>query len=475
MEFLVLGPFEVRDGERNLPLGGAKQQAALAILLLHHNQVVSRDRLIDGLWGDSPPATAAHTIEAYISRLRKALHQDGHPDRLVTRPPGYLLRIGDGEFDLQRLDVLMDQGRRALGADDPQAAATVLREALALFRGAPLEDLAYVPFAQAEVGPLDDLRLAAVELRIDADLALGCDADLIGELQALVAEHPRRERFWAQLMLAYYRSGQQGEALATYDRARRRLVEELGIDPGRPLQQLHQQILRQDPGLERIQVVPVAVDVEPPMPPTGEAPSSVGGGRGLPDSTPRARPARRRRVAMTAVTIAVVTAAVFVVAVVRGSGGDGAVDGFSPGMAIVDTTTGKQSAFVSRSRVNQGYYAYADGHVWAYAGDPDLFVEIDPSSGKVVKRFSPTSDVANYAIDGNDLWEVGDTTLALIDTHLGARSRPLPAAQRSGLARWANRDRHRRRIAVGDPRRPQRNSQDQSTDRPHRPPLPGRA
>jgi DNA-binding SARP family transcriptional activator/streptogramin lyase len=429
VEFLVLGPFEVRDGGMILPLGGAKQRAALAILLLHHDQVVSRDRLVDGLWGDSPPATATHTIEVYISRLRKALHRDGRPERLLTRSPGYLLRVDDGELDLQRFDALMDQGRRARAAEDPQAAAAALREALALFRGAPLEDLSFAPFAQAEVGRLDDLRLAALEQRIDADLALGCEADLIGELHPLVAAYPRQERFWAQLMLASYRSGQQAEALATYDRARRRLVEELGIDPGRSLQQLHGQILRQDPALERAEASPVAVDMEHPLPPIGETPPAIGGGRGPPGSTRPTRPAWRRRVIVTAAaaTIAVALAAV-VVAAVRGRGGNSATHDFSPGVAIIDPKSGKQTAFISRSKVNQGYYSYADGHIWAVGGDPNLFVEIDPRSGTVVKRFSPTTDGGAYVVHGKDLWEAGDTTLASMDVQLGAEVAryPLP-------------------------------------------------
>ena len=125
VEFLVLGPFEVRDGEGVLPLGGAKQRAALAMLVLHRNSVVSRDRLIDGLWGDSPPATATHTLEAYVSRLRKILNQEGYPDRLLTRPPGYQLRLDDNELDLGRLEALIDQGRRALAGGDPGTAATV--------------------------------------------------------------------------------------------------------------------------------------------------------------------------------------------------------------------------------------------------------------------------------------------------------------------------------------------------------------
>jgi DNA-binding SARP family transcriptional activator/ABC-type oligopeptide transport system substrate-binding subunit len=429
VEFLVLGPLEVRDGERMLPLGGAKQRAALAILLLHHDEVVSRDRLVDGLWGDSPPATAAHTVEAYISRLRKVLQRDGAPERLLTRPPGYLLQVGEGECDLQQFDALMDQGRRAHAAGDLQTTATALREALALFRGAPLEDLAFAPFAQAEVGRLDDLRLAALEQRIDADLALGSDADLIGELQALVAAHPRRERLWAQLMLACYRSGHQGEALATYDRARRRLVEELGIDPGQSLQQLHAQILRQDRALERAAASPVAVEVEHALPTTSEAPPA-GGGRGPPGSTRRMRPAWRRRIIGTVVvtTVAAAVAAGLVVEAVRGSGGNTATHRFSSGVAIINARTGKQTAFISPSQVSQGYYTYADGHIWGLGGDPNVFVEIDPRSGTVVKRFSPTTNASAYTVHGKDLWEAGDTTLAAINVGLGAEVAryPLP-------------------------------------------------
>ena len=166
VEFLTLGPLEVRDGDTILPLGGAKQRAALAILLLNRNQVVSRDRLVDGIWGDAPPTTAVHTLETYISRLRKGLHRDGHPERLRTRPPGYVLRVDDGELDLQRLEARINEGRRERAADDPRSASAALTDGLALFRGAPLEDIAYAPFAGVEIGRLDDLRAAALEQRI---------------------------------------------------------------------------------------------------------------------------------------------------------------------------------------------------------------------------------------------------------------------------------------------------------------------
>ncbi len=250
LEFRLLGPLEVLEGDRVLPLGGEKQRAALAMLLLHRNMVVSRDRLIGGIWGETPPVSARPTLDTYVSRLRKVLRTDARGPRLVTRPPGYLLRVEDGELDLQRFDTLLDRARSALASRDWSAGGEDLREALSLFKGAPLEDLAHVPFAQAEVGRLEELRLGALELRLDADLEIGRHLEVVGELESLVARFPFRERFWALLMLALYRSGRQGDALLAFDRARRILGEELGVDPGQPLQQLHQRILQQDPSLE---------------------------------------------------------------------------------------------------------------------------------------------------------------------------------------------------------------------------------
>src|SRR2546425_2907919 len=245
MEYRVLGPLEVRDGERSLPLAGAKQRALLALLLVKANHVVSRERLIDELWGEQPPETAVQSLQVYVSRLRKLLP----PDTLVTRPPGYLLEVASDELDLQRFERLLADGHEALAQGDPERASAVLHEALALWRGPALAEFAFEPFAQAEIGRLEDLRLAAVEERIEADLALGRHADLIGELEALIAENPHRERLRGELMLALYRSGRQAEALEAYQAARRALVEELGIDPGSALEQLQRQILNQDPAL----------------------------------------------------------------------------------------------------------------------------------------------------------------------------------------------------------------------------------
>jgi DNA-binding SARP family transcriptional activator len=241
MEFRLLGPLEVVEHDQVLALGGGRQRAMFAVLLLHANEVVSVDRLIDGLWGQTPPATAGKIVQVYVSRLRKELGNG----RLVTRFPGYLLRVERSELDLARFEQFVAEAGRA----DPRSAALKLRQALALWRGAPLAELAYEPFAQAEIVRLKELRWAALERRIDADLAAARHADLVGELEALIAEHPLREHLRCQLMLALYRSGRQAEALDVYRHARRELSEQLGLEPGEELKRLEQAILRQDAAL----------------------------------------------------------------------------------------------------------------------------------------------------------------------------------------------------------------------------------
>jgi DNA-binding SARP family transcriptional activator len=242
MDFRLLGPLEVSEHGRVLALGGVKQRSLLAVLLLQANELVSVDRLIDQLWGPTPPASASKGIQVYVSRLRKALG-DG---RLTTHAPGYVLQVGPAELDLMHFEQLTEEARRA----SPEAAASKLREALSLWRGPALADLAYEPFAQVEIARLEEMRMAVVEQRIDADLALGRHAELIGELETLVSRSPLRERLRGQLMLALYRSARHPEALDTYRAARRELSEELGLEPSEELRRLEQAILRQDPALE---------------------------------------------------------------------------------------------------------------------------------------------------------------------------------------------------------------------------------
>ena len=206
MELGVLGPLVVRRDGRDEALGGPRQRALLAILLLRANETVSRDRLIDGLWGAQPPPTADHTLDTYVSRLRKLLGDD----RLERRPPGYALRVEPGELDLDRFEDLLRSGREALARGEPAAAADALSAALALWRGPALADLQYEPFAQQAVEQLEERRLQAAEERVEADLALGRSAELVPELEALARDHPFRERLLGQLMLARYRAGRQG-------------------------------------------------------------------------------------------------------------------------------------------------------------------------------------------------------------------------------------------------------------------------
>jgi DNA-binding SARP family transcriptional activator len=223
MDDRILGPVEAFHRGR-LPLGGRRQRALLAILLLHANEVVSSDRLIDELWGEGAPPNAAKMLHVYVSRLRKALDREGRErssrDVLVTEAGGYLLHVEPGELDVRRFEALVEEGRRALAENAADRAAVRLREALALWRGPALADLAYERFAHSETARLEEARLAAVEDRIEADLACGRHGGLVGEIAALLGEHPLRERLAGQLMLALYRSGGQAEALEVYRRAR---------------------------------------------------------------------------------------------------------------------------------------------------------------------------------------------------------------------------------------------------------------
>ena len=260
--YSLLGPLSVRI-DTEIPLGGEKRRAVLAVLLLEANKVVSRDRLIDALWGDDPPETARNTLQVYVSQLRKLL-PDG---ALETASPGYRLNAEPDAIDLHQFLRLSEDGRTALGTGDAATAAQTLRTALDLWRGPPLADLAWEPFAQAESARLEELRLLALEDRIDADLALGRHGQLIAELERLVAEQPLRERLRGQLMLALYRSGRQADALAVYQRARRTLVDELGIEPGQSLRELERKILAHDPSLDAPRAV-AAPTRRIPKPPT---------------------------------------------------------------------------------------------------------------------------------------------------------------------------------------------------------------
>ena len=246
MEFGLLGPVEVVGSDGRPIALGQRPRTVLALLLLDANEVVSTDRLIDGIWADSsPPASAAGSLQVHVHALRKAIGAE----RIVTRDPGYAIQVDPHELDVLRFEQLAAAGQRALHHGDAAGASASLAEALALWRGPALADFRYASFAQTEAQRLEEARTATLEARIEADLQLGRHAGLVAELEALVAEHPLRERLRGQLMLALYRSGRQADALAAYQETRRVLVEELGIDPSPELRELEQAILRQDPAL----------------------------------------------------------------------------------------------------------------------------------------------------------------------------------------------------------------------------------
>ncbi|HEY3213732.1 MAG TPA: BTAD domain-containing putative transcriptional regulator [Actinomycetota bacterium] len=268
MEFLILGPLEVSDDGRKLVLGGPKQRAVLAHLILRANRVVAADLLIDGLWGDEPPESARTTLQTYVYRLRKVLG-DG---RLEGRDGGYMLAAAPGEIDAARFEALVKQGKAQV-ASDPSSAAAILSDALSLWRADALADVTEEPSLRGEAARLEELRLSATEHRVSAEIAMGGHSTVVPELESLTARYPLRERMWANLMLALYRSGRQAEALSTFERARQVLAGELGADPSPELQRLHERILHGDPALgtpaggapepARPKVRPSRVDLQP--------------------------------------------------------------------------------------------------------------------------------------------------------------------------------------------------------------------
>jgi DNA-binding SARP family transcriptional activator len=278
IDFFLLGPLEARQRERPLRLGSIKHRMLLAKLLLHPNQVVSTEELIEAVWGEEPPPTVKQSLQNHVAALRKAIEAGngaGPPRTLVTRDPGYLLRVDPERLDLHRFQRLDHQGREALAAGDPARAADLLRQALALWRGPALADVAAsADISWPELVGVEELQVASTEARIEAELALGRHHELVAELEALVRVYPLREHLHGQLMLALYRSGRQADALAAYRAARKVLVDELGIEPSVGLQRLEQAILAQDPALDLL------APARPAGPDPGEAqpPAEHGGG-----------------------------------------------------------------------------------------------------------------------------------------------------------------------------------------------------
>ena len=411
LEFRILGPLEVLDDGRPLQLGGARQRAVLAILLLHAGEVVSNDRLIDELWGDRPPADAPTALQQHVSRLRKLLEPHSV---LVTRQPGYVLDVEPDRIDLERFRLLFEKGRRELEDGRPEDAARTLREALALWRGRPLADLENEPFARDAAAELEDERLAALEARIDADLALGRHAELIGELRPLVRRHPLREGLRAQLMLALYRAGRQAESLEAYADGRRTLVEELGLEPGPELQRLQQAILEHDADL------------------------------GPPAGRPRARN-RRRLLAAGGVAGVALAALALVLAFVVADRGENVSSGPEPGEGVIVAldATGEVLRRIPAGRTPSAIAA-RDGTVWVVDADAQTVLRLSPSS-RVLETFSTGATPTDVALGAGSAWVANGrpleqaqfvgpvpTAIARLDAATGTERAEIPLPRRDG-------------------------------------------
>jgi YVTN family beta-propeller protein len=372
MEFRILGPVEVSDGGRQVPLGGSKQRAVLALLLVHRGETVSVDRLVDELWGERPPDTATKTVQVYVSRLRKALG-DGV---LITRNGGYALELDADDVDADRFEGLARDGQDALERGDAEAAAEALRGALGLWHGPPLADLAYEDFAQQEIGRLEEERLGVLEDRIEADLGLGRHAALVPELEALVSEHPTRERPRAQLMLALYRSGRQADALEVYRDGQRTLDRELGLEPGPELQELERAILDQDPAIA--------------APPRGG---------------PRTSVRRRRGGVLVAFGGGLLIAAAL--AAILASGNEGAELAEPNSLAVIDPASNQLVDTVPTGIDPADVSADAE-HVWIANRGDDTVTEVDPATKAVVSTNSAPASVGGMAAGADGVW-IGDS------------------------------------------------------------------
>ena len=388
MEFRLLGPLEVEEEGKVIPLGGAKQRALLALLLLDRGRAVSTDRLVDEIWAGAPPQTAAKSIQVYVSGLRKLLGEG----RIVTRERGYELRVESGETDVDRFDELV----RTASEAPPGEAAVLLQDALALVRGRPLEDVSLEPWAAAEATRLEERILAATEARIDADLALGRHRELHPRARAFVAEHPFREGFLEQLMLALYRSGRQADALEAYRRGASRLRDELGLEPGRRLRDLEAAVLRHDPELE--------LEAPPDRPPADALPAPPPGVDAGGCRSDRGRAGR--------------------------NGGDcGRRDAWRRFARIAAAGGGaarcrdrsSASAHLEKEIAQPVEVVAGAGNLWVWNLQPHSLVRIDPANGEITASVgSPFGgDAGWYLPDGDDVWFAGLHDLARVNVEQG--------------------------------------------------------
>jgi ABC-type transport system substrate-binding protein/DNA-binding SARP family transcriptional activator len=365
VRFSILGPIEVHGDDGPLPLGGPRQRAVLGALLLRPNAVVSRDELIAAAWDERPPTSVQQSLDTYVSRLRRLLGSD----RLERRSPGYVIHVADGELDLQRFESLVARARDA----EPATATGLLSEALELWRGPALADLRYEPFAIDAARRLEEQRLEALEIRIDADLVGGRDGELVAELEALLAEHPLRERFAGQLMLALYRAGRQADALAVFQTIRRELVDELGLEPGAELGRLQGEILRHDPCL---------------------GPTSP--------MAALARSVRRPHIAIAAAVAALLAGVGVLIALPFGSPSRGAPDTTDRLVAL--TPGSKRIGLAVALPDSPDSLASGAGSLWVSHPGNNTVARVDPASGRTVDRIPVGGEPGRIVSADGAIW-----------------------------------------------------------------------
>jgi len=419
MEFRLLGPLEVEGEDGVVPLGSGKQRALLAILLLQANERLARERLIDELWGEEPPASAAHSLEVYVSRLRKALLQGeaGAESLLATRGTGYVLQLDGQSSDLARFEGLVAESRGA----EPERRAALLREALSVWRGPALADVELPGPARASAERLDELRLVALEERIEADLALGRERELVGELQALVAAHPLRERMRSQHMRALYRSGRQADALESYRDAQRALGD-LGLEPSPELRALQRQILNHDPELR----------------PTGAAVERAPG-----------RPGRTRWVLVGLACLALAGAVAAILALTGGGGSEASVDvaAADNSVGLFDPASNRLVADIATGSLSTSEHggsgpkiAVGLGYVWACNQGDRTLLRIDPAAKMVTRTIGLGEAPGAVAVGHGFVWvePVSGRELVKLDSfgnvvqRIALRPPPKPFQSQSG-------------------------------------------
>jgi DNA-binding SARP family transcriptional activator/DNA-binding beta-propeller fold protein YncE len=385
-------------------------------LLLHANEPVARDQLIEELWGDEAPATVKAVLNVYLSRLRRLLADDDATQPLLTQAAGYVLSVPPEHLDARCFEDLLEQGRRELARGKPDRAAATLRSALALWRGSAFADLAYQRFAQNEISRLEELRLAALEERIESDLELGRHDALVPELEALIAHHPYRERLYAQLMLALYRSGRQAEALDAYRRARQVLAGELGLEPGPQLQELERSVLRHDASLDA---------------PTPHQASAV---HSRAEAVPRKARRRQTRVAALAITLGVLIAAA-VVGSFRSSSNKAPapVKLVGNSVAVIDPDNDRIVAEIPIVGGRPAGIAAGSGSIWVVNRDDKTLVRIDSKTRQVVHTIGLGLTPTDVRADADSVWVLSNEALLRIDPAINAVADALRLPRRSSL------------------------------------------